>query len=360
MNLRSVLKGLTATNTLGILVNIVIIILLSLLIHQQRVVIPATANVTCNETGSSSLVANDTACDQTTECKQGFTTSSDGLSCIYLNRPTNVTNCTSACYSQGDTYCNGNGQCVGNVSACTGQCESTSRCQNDEEGGGINPLNENVVFSYDPDTGWTYASWYQPIACWYGRCMWGVLDIFAGSTIEALFQAPTPPYYNFTVLGAQSRCKDYFLPDFLAAHKDCLMLERYMISSDVINYDQFSDYDYGNESFPFQTSICLLSFSCSIPTEAVEEEITRKRDLAIPFRTREQWGFRATGNPLESPPSSGPLGIRHPALQNLFWSNTRAVIEREAPTRLPPLLKRMKEQRDQGQKKKTRNANVVF
>lgn len=337
-SVRNRAKATAGTNGFGLLVTIVGIILLSLLLNWNASTTSATepnVTVTC----LSSFSPNNTLCNGTTECLQGFYNEEEN-DCFYLPYPTSVTNCTSACYSQGDTACDAMGNCVGDATACTGACSMDSYCVNTLE-----PLNDDVLFYYDPTTFWTYSSWYHPQQCVEGTCLWGVLEIFAGSSIYPFFSGPTPVPYNFTVLAAQLRCSDYVRPEFLAEHKECLMFERYLLASSVINYEQFSDYTYGNESYPFQTSICLISFTCSVPTQAADI-ITRRRAVMQTekeeeepvYKSREAWGFHSTepGDTVDS--GVGPLGATDPRVRNRLWSHLYNMITEAAPVYLPSFL----------------------
>ncbi len=155
----------------------------------------------------------------------------------------------------------------------------------------------------------------------------------------------TPPdsaHYNFSIGGARTRCRDYINPTFYALYKGCLTINRYMLSSQLINYTLFADGDYGNASFPFQLGVCVASFSCSLTTAAAPPPPLGKRAMEQdtptmplpPLRTQEQWGFRSTrGND-----GDNPLNIKEPRAKSQFWSWMHHTVKNGAAAYLPTFL----------------------
>lgn len=239
---------------------LVTVVLLSLLVARPadlevtRTVVhdnTTTVTVAC----SNALVSDSVVCDQTSDCMQGYVGPS-GDACTYLPRPSTTVNCSSACYAPGSTHCDGNGGCVGEPSGCVGSCTLDNECET------LFAFNEALQNTYDPVSFWTWGSWYAPYGCLLGRCTALVLDIFAGSSANALFTNNVT--YAWTPLGALTECKEYLLPEFRAAYGDCLTTERYLLDPSVIrSYNLFGGATYGNASYPFQLSVCLFSFTCA-------------------------------------------------------------------------------------------------
>ncbi len=326
-------RAATIVNSFDILIAWVIIaLLIALLLHSDpapvitNVPSPApdpNVNVTCLPL----LTANSTACNQTTECTQGFL-GPDSLSCTYYDRPTTVTGCTNACFPIGDTHCEA-GRCVGDPAECVGYCSSLGHCNV------LLPYNDATIFFFDPATNWVITGWYTPYGCILGTCIFSTLDIFAGSNTEAIYTDPSNVTYHFTPLGAKFTCADYYQASFLAQYGDCVHLERYLLASAVVDYAWYNDGDYGNSSFPFQVSICILTFSCGFSTPPVPAPPV-KRSLSDdstppppPMKTPEQWGFHTTGT-TETP--KGPLmGISDPFRRNAHWAQLSAMVANGLP-----------------------------
>ncbi len=141
--------GLLWFPTIPFLIVIIILLCLQLgLIPMMGTSDNPTVTVQC----ASGLVENDTLCNQTTDCLQGYS-DDDGAACLYLARPSNTT-CTTPCYSNGDAMCDARGQCIGDTMACTGTCTANSDCT------ALNFYNDDVRQYFDPVTGWVWAAWY--------------------------------------------------------------------------------------------------------------------------------------------------------------------------------------------------------
>jgi len=285
---------------------------------------------------ASGLTENDTLCDQTTDCLQGFVgPETDPPSCTYLARPTNTT-CTTPCYGRGDGMCDAQGKCVGNLTTCIGTCINNNECTS------LGPFNEDVKQYFDPVTLWVWSTWYEPQACYYGSCIYLLFDIETTSTIDALgITPPNNAHYNFTIGGARTRCKDYLNATFYAVYKECLEINRYPLASELIDYSLFSSNDfYANSTFPFQLGVCVMSFTCSLTMDAAPPPIGKRaleqeEEEQVPFRSQEQWGFRRD----PSNEAEVPLGIKHPRAKNEFWAWMHRTVKEAVPVYMPEFLK---------------------
>ena len=301
------------------------IILLALLIHT-----PWTRTIEVEESAPASCmshlyVENATLCNQTNECLLGFATGEEGEeSCAYLPLPNNVTNCSSGCYSNGT--CDGGGKCVGDRTECVGYCVrgEFGYCAIVEH------INLDILNGEDPVTKWVYANWNNPSSCFFGTCVFTVLNIYAGSSNFTIADAPPGELtYSWTPLGAKTACVEYFQPDLYLERKECIRSERYLLDEDVIrSYNDIGNSLYGNDTFPFQLSICVLYYSCGIP---IVEASAKKRALEEErVKTREAWGFRSTGKKHETP-DGPPLQLTSPMMRNLFWKDLRAGVDKHLP-----------------------------
>lgn len=306
---------------LAVLVSIILLILLLTRapdVETTRTVTSdnGTVAVACN----NALVPNATACDQTTDCLQGFSNLA-GDACVYYPRPADTVNCSSACYASdlgGATHCDGAGACVGDAASCVGACAENLECS------ALFEFNTALLSTYDPVSFWTWGSWYNPFGCLLGRCVALVLDIFAGSSANALFTNNVT--YAWTPLGALTECKEYLDAEFRATYADCLTIERYLLDPSVIRtYSLFSG--YANSSYPFQMSVCLYSFTCAPLSEATLASASVPAPAPAPaaFQTPDQWGFHAASGTADAP--MGPtLNVRSPQLRSAAWSRIRDVI----------------------------------
>lgn len=307
--------------------------------------VPGGANVTVNCVGGAGFVENASVCPAPTTCVKGLLAEA-ATDCTYLPVPATVENCTSACYPTGATACDGAGHCVGADSAgCVGTCATNQACTGFLGDAFRSPL----PGSFDPQSGWSFAGWYEPYGCWFGACVGGVMDIYVGSSTNPIYVSPSNLTYNFTVLAAQNQCEDYFLPDFLAAYRDCFTTERYLLAAAMVpNYNMFGSGTYGNATFPFQLSFCQVSFRCAVPFRATGASagpvpVADNNATAVPYRTREQWGFMAGSAATAA--DDAPLGIRDPALRNAYWAGMNERVRAALPRFADALQSRLAELR---------------
>jgi hypothetical protein len=293
----------------------------------------APIEFTCPLT-TAALTADNTTCDRSTECLQGFV-SGDNASCTYYPRPTNVTNCTSACYPNGPTACDGKGACVGNAAACVGTCYDGSDCPSSF-------YNEDIRFNADDETEWDFSGWYSPFGCFLGSCVYVVVDIYAVSNkFPILYNDGANLTLGWFPGAARLQCLDYVHPDVRSEYADCLTTDRQLLTPDIIaDYGEYGGFlDYTNASFPFQLSACVMSYSCAKMTddyidtngfiESSGNASSSNASAPIAFKTASQWGFQA----LESTRSVGSaaFGIADPALRNIFYAHLHDHIGAQLP-----------------------------
>jgi hypothetical protein len=327
-------------NFLMCIASTVAIVFLSMLIHHLRYYSPASAPLEPNVTiqCNALLTADNVTCSRATECFAGFK-NPDNETCTYLPRPTSVTNCSSACYSNstGLTLCDGQGQCVGNTAACYGTCEVNADCDLTDKF----PLNNDLVYNAARPSLWAYTGWYETFSCWFGQCISAVLDIFVGSNTWPIFRGPNNVTYNFTVLAGHNQCEDYLDPTFVLEYRQCLTSSRYLLASSmIVDYTLWAGGSYGNETLPFQLSVCVFRFSCGRSTD-FEVEVKKKKRTAFdetPYKSQEQWGFLPVTGELASRSSaaslasaSNPLGTNNPQLRNAFWAKSHQVVTEAIP-----------------------------
>ena len=335
-------KWVACTSWIVAAAAVVIIILASLLLAEW----PPRVTVTCTDTNSSnsssvvSYQSNDTLCALTTPCLQGFIFE-EGARCMYYPRPTSVTNCSSACYSAelGSTQCNGAGECVGDAASCVGTCTDNNYCDDEL----LFNVNYELVFSLlSPTSNWVPAGWWEAFGCWYGQCVFAILDIFVGSSTEPIFQAGSGLTYNLTALSAHHQCEDYVYPAFIATSGQCLRFSRHLLASEVVgdyfDYGHFAA--YGNGTFPFQIGVCVISFACGVSDPNVGianmSRIPWKRNVET--KSRAAWGFHPVTGELAAASSAAslanadnPLQLRDPAARNLFWADTAKWVKGALP-----------------------------
>jgi hypothetical protein len=302
----------------------VAMVFLALFIHELTTTNydPATVpspNVTLNCTDS--LVADNTTCALSTDCLQGLWDEEDDT-CAYHPRSTSVTQCSSPCYSPGTglTQCNGAGQCVGDRDACYGTCEISSDCIL------VNKfdMNEKLVGSAAYPSLWPYTSWYEPYGCWYGQCIGAILEIRVGSSEIPIRYGPDNVTYNFTALAANNECEDYLMPAFVTAYSQCLSISRQAIASSMVDYSEFGGLPYGNDTLPFQLSVCIYRFTCGVSSEDFKKKRSASPDDDHVYVSPEARGFTPA-----SPAARNPLGdTASPRMQNAFWAKTEEVVKR--------------------------------
>jgi hypothetical protein len=262
---------------------------------------------------------NDTLCNQTTYCLQGFV-SSDGLACHYYPMPNTVTGCSDPCYDVGPTQCNGRGQCIGaDDTACVGVCTASSDCPD--------IFNWDFQFNADPVNFWQAAGWYNPYGCNHGACVYMLIDIFAASSPRPIFKGSTT--YEWTPVGSRHPCIDYFLPDAQSMYKSCFRTERYLLDVSMVpSYTEFSSSSYGNATFPFQLSVCLGYFDCAVAhPESGDLTISTisKRAAAQDAVHPSTLGFYSTSTE-ETPRGNRPMGLTSAAARNAFWVELRDTV----------------------------------
>lgn len=289
----------------------------------------ATSLVTVNCVGARLL--NATGCSTSNTCQRGLYDAPNDA-CTYLNAPTGPSNCSTACYPTGSTACTGDGRCIGLPENCIGSCEDGPICT-------IFLANRNWALyeAFDPVTGWTPASWYDLSGCWYGTCVNTLVDFFVGSSTDAIFKNPQNLTYNFTVLGARSRCEEYVTDAFREQYGECLHFEEHLLANEMISdYNDWGSGGYCNASFPCQLRVCFTSFSCntfgnpssSSASASAAAAVVRARvaNGTAVYGTAQSFGFNpVAGSPTPATPN-GPLNLRDPLLRSLFWSDMRDLI----------------------------------
>jgi hypothetical protein len=291
---------------------VVIIILLSILLARPADVVAAPAAPAANAVCNNALTANAALCDQTTDCLRGFSNNA-GDACTYYPRPSGTANCSAACYARpggNGTRCDGAGACVGDAAGCVFSCQQNADCT------ALFEFNLPLLNTFDPVTFWTWGSWYNPFGCLYGRCTALVLDIFAGSSANALFTNNVT--YAWTPLGALTECKEYLEPSFRETYKECLTVERYLLDPSIVRtYNLFSG--YANSSYPFQMSTCIFTATCApLPNPAAVAASSSN----VTVQTQEQWGFHVAAGSADAP--TGPLlGLRSLQMRSDAWSLVR-------------------------------------
>lgn len=288
-----------------------------------------TVNVTLNCTDA--LVADNTTCALSTDCLQGFWDEA-AETCAYRPRRTSVTGCSSPCFSPstGLTQCNGAGLCVGDTDACYGTCYESSDCELVDKF----DLNEKLVESAAYPSLWPYTSWYEPYGCWYGQCIGAILEIRVGSSEIPIRYGPDNVTYNFTALAANNECEDYLMPAFVTAYRPCLSISRQALASSMVDYSEFGGLPYGNDTLPFQLSVCIYRITCGVSSEDFKKKRSASDDTHV-YASPEAWGFTPA-----SAADRNPLGdAATPRLQNAFWAKTREVVQRG----IGPFLNRVME-----------------
>ncbi len=166
-----------------------------------------------------------------------------------------------------------------------------------------------------------------------------MLDLYTGSSTDALFVNGTNTTYNFTVLGAQTRCLDYLAPGVAEQYKDCLVAERYSLTTFMVDYTNIYE-DYGNKTLPLQTSICIFYMSCSVTHLISAPSPGKRRALTEQpkHKTREQWGFGMTRTGETPAPGLGPMGINDPDTAAAVWQHFHTVVRDAVPTYLATYL----------------------
>jgi hypothetical protein len=295
----------------------------------------APMNVTLN--CSDALVPDNTTCALSHDCLQGFWNDADST-CAYRPRPTNVTGCSSPCFSPllGATHCNAGGHCIGDRAACHGTCEDSNDCDVEVKF----QLNTKLVVSAASPSLWPYSSWYEPYGCWYGQCILAILEIYVASSTRPIYINGTNTTYNFTALSAHTACETYLMPEFVTTHRPCLGISRVALASSMVNYTEIGNNVFGNSTLPFQLSVCLFRFTCGVSSEDGSADVnegakkrTRMLDEAPVYKSAEEWGFVPV-----SPADRTPLGAGvRPQMHNAFWAKTREVVQRG----LGPFLNRV-------------------
>ena len=299
---------------------VIVCIVLLLILHLRRP--PAPLPAPCPE---AVMAADNVTCGQSTDCQQGFRDATNST-CEYHNRPSNTT-CRLTCAAPGEEgMCDARGQCIGNASQCPGVCEDRDDCEH-------NFFNEDIVWSYDPETEWTYASWYSTDQCYFRTCLWTVLDIYVTSS---KFPVKTDGNLSEGWWPGASRfqCTDYIAPAILASNPGCFQYERYLLSPHLIRYNEYGNNfgtgDYGNETFPFQVSFCSITYKCSRPDPL--DELSASSDNAVHMRSLSQRGLS-----LIASSNTVPLGVSDPLLRNLMYDKFEEIIR----TSLPDFLDRV-------------------
>lgn len=271
-------------------------LVLVLILHLRTPVAPTPAP--CPEVV---LVADNTTCGETDDCNQGFRSAANDT-CTYYTRSSN-TPCRLTCARPDDAEgtCNAVGECAGDETQCPGNCEANGDCSSDM-------FDESVIFSYDPETYWTFSSWHNPYGCSHGMCVWGTTDIYVVSTEYAIL-TETNLTKGWWPGAARFQCLDYINPSVRAMYPDCFRTERYLLSPHLIDYSLYSDGIYGNGTFPFQVSFCIISYKCSRP---------RVTDLSSASSSSFVRPLSARGLTLIESSGVGS-DIRDPVLRNLLY-----------------------------------------
>lgn len=296
-----------------------IVLLLILYLRPQSAPLP----VPCPE---AVLTADNVTCGQTTDCQQGFADATN-TTCDIYNRPSNTT-CRLTCADEGEEgMCNGRGECVGNVSQCPGTCEDRFDCHNENTF-----FNDDVLSYSDSVTGWTYSSWYQQRECYFNKCMWTILDVYVTSSKFAIWKGGDL-VEGWWPGASRFQCSDYISPTLLASQPGCFYTDRYLLSPHLIAYDEYGNGVYGNETFPFQVSFCVLSYKCS-RADPTEELIAAGNGHTVrPMRSPEQRGFS-----LIASSNTVPLGIADPLLRNQMYDKLEEMINVSLPIFLDRLF----------------------
>lgn len=306
------------------------IVLLSILISRSPPApLPAPCPIT---TGAVALVADNVTCGMTNDCQQGFR-NADNASCLVLPRPTNQT-CKWACALSEEPLgtCNALGECVGNQSVCPGTCLEDSDC----------PYSffSDASDVYDPDTEWTFSSWYNPKECRYGTCVYAVLDIYVVSSEFPNFKEDDGKELvkGWWPGASRFQCLDYVNPDLVTDRPGCIRYERFLLSSDMVFYSSYTGIGgaFANGTFPFQVSLCVMSWACSKP-HTFASGVGGSSIDDVPVKTLAQRGF----TPIASSRKAGGvssddalLGIANPRLRNSMM----AAIEEKTKAALPAFL----------------------
>lgn len=288
-----------------ILVGISAVILgLSLNVTQVAKTVPGDA-IPC---AAVSLVFNGTACNHSSPCVKGFL-DTDIDQCVY-HPATTETECTSACYVDTQPFCNGKGKCVG--ATCVGTCDSDTDCPS---------IFGDLDSVYDPSTFWTYSSFYSVNECHFGKCVYLVLDIYATIGTRPIFSSGIQPRWRAGA--SRFSCLDYIQPAVREARKECLTSSRALLADDMVDHDEFLN--YGNASFPFQTSFCTIAYTCAPANVSLFIASTADGGAGdIPLKSMEEWGFLPLSN---GGAGDQPfLDIDDPFVRNAFAAKTRATI----------------------------------
>ncbi len=317
-NVYARLKTTTGANLVSsVILGVCAVILLICLGVQPPTLEPETA---C---AGVSLVLNATACNTSNTCLMGFL-DADTDQCTYYRQPLNAS-CTSACYKTNAPLCDGKGACVGDT--CVGECTESSDCT-----GANDIFNDFDSHSYDSSTGWTFSDWSAPVGCALGRCTYIVMDIYAISNTHAIFVANPNMTHRWRAGAARFSCLDYVDNDIREARKDCLIAERFLLSPAMIRFFYFDD--YGNETFPFQLSVCTITYSCGNANASSAASTTTQgvSVYEVPLQSMDQWGFLPTP---DAPSAPGPLfGIQDPFVRNAFAGEMHDVVSANLPNYL--------------------------
>lgn len=304
--------ALLQTNTAANLVVFLIlglsvaILLMSLSIEQVPRTIPGEPRPCAN----TSLVLNTSECGSS-DCMLGFIDTQIDQ-CLYFPAPAE-TPCTSGCYKTIDPVCNGQGECVGEI--CRGECTMPGHCPS---------IISEAAFDYDSTTAWTFSSWYSEEMCLHSKCVYIVVDIYAVSSPNRIAKGNTTRRWRAGA--ARVSCLDYVDDSIRVPREKCLVAERYLLTPDIIDYDYFSNGNYGNETFPFQLSVCLITYNCS---RTVLQAATASTSN-LPLKTMRDWGFLPL--PETNADVAHPfLGIENPFDRNRVMSEISSRIVDNMP-----------------------------
>lgn len=262
----------------------------------------------------ATVVIDNTNCDDENDCTVGLYISTTPAGCAY--RPLAAgTVCNSPCLTLDGGQCDGHAMCLGNHSTCAGSC--------DEEGDDTNclntiPINGDIIDTFDHNTGWAWG-WSSPAHCQFGTCVAEVLEMYMGSSVNALWEDNTTTH-AFYPIAARFKCTDYLDPAYFAANGSCLIVERYLLSTNLSDYEEMGCGTYGNTTYPYQLGVCVFYYACGTLTPPTTPAGVSANDApapapgpAPPPKSPAQWGFTRVAEEAHLP----SIGMTQ---KNLGWS----------------------------------------
>lgn len=189
-------------------------------------------------------------------CLRGYESSSDGTCSLF---PAPLTqSCTNSCHvvDAPSAHCDTLGHCVvDTINDCYG-----GFCSDDSECYALFEINNNLTNSHDLQTNYSY-DWYEPAACYFGRCSIAVAELMVGTLEVNYFYNDSQPYSPGVPINLRYLCTDYLDPDYYATYGQCLEIERYALDPATNRYNLLTT--DANYTYPVQMELCIFYYKCS-------------------------------------------------------------------------------------------------